>query len=59
VTRRTWVAPRPLPAPFTTLFKYFHFLLLKVLRGKFRQVNWFVYALTALLVLRFVYPVRG
>jgi predicted permease len=28
-------------------------------RGKFRQVNWFVYALTALLVLRFVYPVRG
>jgi adenine/guanine/hypoxanthine permease len=31
------------------------FTLIKVLRGKFRQVNWFVYALTALFVVRFWY----
>jgi hypothetical protein len=30
-----------------------------VLRGKFRQVNWFVYALTALFIARFVYLARG
>jgi hypothetical protein len=31
----------------------------KLLRGKFRQVSWFVYALTALFVLRFVYLAQG
>ena len=31
------------------------FTLIKLLRGKFRQVNWFVYALTALFVARFWY----
>ena len=31
------------------------FTLIKVLRGKFRQVNWFVYALTALFIVRFWY----
>jgi AGZA family xanthine/uracil permease-like MFS transporter len=40
-------------------FGFTAFTLLKVLRGKFRQVNWFVYALTALFVLRFVYLSRG
>ncbi|MDR3701587.1 MAG: NCS2 family permease [Candidatus Sulfopaludibacter sp.] len=36
-------------------FGFTAYTLLKVLRGKFRQVNWFVYALTLLFVLRFVY----
>ncbi|MGB9457866.1 MAG: NCS2 family permease [Bryobacteraceae bacterium] len=36
-------------------FGFTAFTLLKLLRGKFRQVSWFVYALTALFVLRFVY----
>jgi adenine/guanine/hypoxanthine permease len=40
-------------------FGFTAFTLLKVLRGKFRQVNWFVYALTALFVLRFIYLSRG
>jgi len=40
-------------------FGFTAFTLLKVLRGKFRQVNWFMYALTALFVLRFVYLSRG
>jgi len=40
-------------------FGFTAFTLLKVLRGKFRQVNWFVYALTALFVLRFVYLAQG
>jgi len=40
-------------------FGFTAFTLLKVLRGKFRQVNWFVYALTALFVARFVYLSRG
>ena len=34
------------------------YVLLKLLRGKFREVNWFVYLLAALFVLRFVY-LRG
>lgn len=33
--------------------------LLKILRGKFREVNWFVYLLTALFILRFVYVAHG
>jgi AGZA family xanthine/uracil permease-like MFS transporter len=40
-------------------FGFTAFTLLKVLRGKFRQVNWFMYALTALFVLRFIYLSRG
>jgi AGZA family xanthine/uracil permease-like MFS transporter len=39
-------------------FGFTAFTLLKVLRGKFRQVNWFVYALTALFVVRFIYLAR-
>jgi len=40
-------------------FGFTAFTALKVLRGKFGEVNWFVYALTALFVLRFVYLSRG
>ena len=36
-------------------FGFIAFTVLKLVRGKFREVNWFVYALTALFVLRFVY----
>jgi len=35
------------------------FSLLKIMRGKFREVNWFVYLLTALFILRFVYMSHG
>ena len=31
------------------------YTLLKVLRGQFRDVNWLVYALTALFIARFIY----
>jgi AGZA family xanthine/uracil permease-like MFS transporter len=40
-------------------FGFIAFTVLKVVRGKFREVNWFVYALTALFVLRFVYLAQG
>ena len=40
-------------------FGFTAFTLLKVARGKFRQVNWFVYLLTALFIARFVYLSRG
>jgi AGZA family xanthine/uracil permease-like MFS transporter len=40
-------------------FGFTAFTLLKVARGKFRQVNWFVYVLTALFIARFVYLSRG
>jgi AGZA family xanthine/uracil permease-like MFS transporter len=40
-------------------FGFTAFTLLKIVRGKFRQVNWFVYALTALFIARFVYLARG
>jgi AGZA family xanthine/uracil permease-like MFS transporter len=36
-------------------FGFTSYTLVKVLRGKFREVNWFVYALTALFLLRFAY----
>ena len=36
-------------------FGFTAYTLLKVLRGKFRQVSWFVYILTLLFVIRFVY----
>ena len=40
-------------------FGFTAYSLLKILRGKFREVNWFVYLLTALFVLRFVYVAHG
>jgi len=36
-------------------FGFVSFTLVKILRGKFRAVSWFVYALTALFALRFAY----
>ena len=36
-------------------FGFVSFTVIKLLRGKFREVNWFVYALTALFLARFVY----
>jgi AGZA family xanthine/uracil permease-like MFS transporter len=36
-------------------FGFVSFTLIKLLRGKFREVTWFVYALTALFILRFIY----
>jgi len=40
-------------------FGFTSFTLMKIVRGKFRQVNWFVYVLTALFIARFVYLSRG
>ena len=40
-------------------FGFTAYTLLKVLRGKFREVNWFVYLLTALFILRFLYVAHG
>src|ERR1035438_7240963 len=40
-------------------FGFTAYSLLKILRGKFRQVNWFVYLLTALFILRFLYVARA
>jgi AGZA family xanthine/uracil permease-like MFS transporter len=39
-------------------FGFTSFALIKLLRGKWRQVNWFVWVLTALFVARFVYLAR-
>ena len=36
-------------------FGFVAFTLMKVLRGRFREVNWFVYVLTALFIIRFIY----
>jgi AGZA family xanthine/uracil permease-like MFS transporter len=36
-------------------FGFTSYALIKVARGKFREVNWFVYALAALFILRFAY----
>jgi AGZA family xanthine/uracil permease-like MFS transporter len=36
-------------------FGFTAYTALKIVRGKFREVNWFVYLLTALFVARFVY----
>jgi AGZA family xanthine/uracil permease-like MFS transporter len=36
-------------------FGFISYTIVKICRGKFRQVNWFVYALTALFILRFAY----
>jgi len=35
------------------------YTFIKILRGKFRQVNWFVYALTAIFIVRFWYLRRS
>ncbi len=40
-------------------FGFTAYSLLKILRGKLREVNWFVYLLTALFIARFVYLGRG
>jgi AGZA family xanthine/uracil permease-like MFS transporter len=40
-------------------FGFTAYVLIKLLRGKFREVNWFVYLLAGLFVLRFVYLGRG
>lgn len=40
-------------------FGFTAYSLIKILRGKFREVNWFVYILTALFIARFVYLSRG
>lgn len=39
-------------------FGFVSFTLIKLLRGKFRDVTWFVYALTALFILRFAWLAR-
>ncbi|HTS61579.1 MAG TPA: NCS2 family permease [Candidatus Acidoferrales bacterium] len=36
-------------------FGFTAYSLIKILRGRFREVNWFVYLLTALFIARFVY----
>jgi adenine/guanine/hypoxanthine permease len=40
-------------------FGFTAFTFLKMARGKFREVNWFVYLLTAVFVLRFAWLARG
>jgi len=40
-------------------FGFTAYTLLKILRGKFRQVNWFVYILAALFLARFAYIAQG
>jgi AGZA family xanthine/uracil permease-like MFS transporter len=40
-------------------FGFTAFTVLKVARGKFREVNWLVYILTALFIARFVYLAQG
>jgi AGZA family xanthine/uracil permease-like MFS transporter len=40
-------------------FGFVAYTVLKVARGKFREVNWFVYVLTLLFILRFVYLAKG
>ena len=40
-------------------FGFTAFALLKILRGKFREVNWLVYLLAALFTARFIYLARG
>jgi AGZA family xanthine/uracil permease-like MFS transporter len=40
-------------------FGFTAYSILKILRGKFREVNWFVYLLTGLFILRFLYVARG
>jgi AGZA family xanthine/uracil permease-like MFS transporter len=39
-------------------FGFTAFTLMKVMRGKFRQVNWLMYLLTALFLVRFIYMAK-
>jgi AGZA family xanthine/uracil permease-like MFS transporter len=36
-------------------FGFTAYTIMKIVRGKFREVNWFVYLLTALFIARFAY----
>jgi len=36
-------------------FGFTAYTLMRMIRGEFREINWVVYALTALFLLRFVY----
>ena len=40
-------------------FGFTTYTLMKIMRGKFRQVNWLVYVLTAIFIARFLYLSRG
>jgi AGZA family xanthine/uracil permease-like MFS transporter len=40
-------------------FGFTAYTIMKVLRGKYRQVSWFVYCLTALFIVRFIYLSKG
>lgn len=40
-------------------FGFIAYTLLKILRGRFREVNWLVYGLTVLFILRFIYLGKG
>jgi AGZA family xanthine/uracil permease-like MFS transporter len=40
-------------------FGFTAYTLMKVMRGKFREVSWVVYVLTAVFIVRFVYLARG
>jgi AGZA family xanthine/uracil permease-like MFS transporter len=40
-------------------FGFTTYTLMKIMRGKFRQVNWLVYVLTAMFIARFLYLSRG
>jgi AGZA family xanthine/uracil permease-like MFS transporter len=40
-------------------FGFSSYTLMKVARGRFREVNWFVYLLTALFIARFVWLAKG
>src|SRR3984885_558918 len=40
-------------------FGFVAYTLIKILRGRFRQVNWMVYALTSLFLIRFWYMGKG
>jgi len=39
-------------------FGFITYTLMKILRGKFRQVSWLVYVLTGIFIARFVYLSR-
>jgi AGZA family xanthine/uracil permease-like MFS transporter len=40
-------------------FGFTSYALLKIARGKFREVNWFVYLLAGLFLLRFAFMANG
>ena len=53
--RYVWSLQSIAPRAGSLAFGFTAFTLLKLLRGKFREVNWLVYVLTALFLARFVY----